>query len=119
MQLARRYYAGRVSIGSTDAGSASPDATAEVNLFGTPEEVVDRIEMLREDFIDGQKKIRETEGRVEWTGQYLRDTAFLADHHLHMVLRRRYPSCPLPYSSAHSPASNSIVVSSRPTPAAL
>ena len=36
--------------GSTDAGSASPDATAEVNLFGTPKEVVDRIEMLREDF---------------------------------------------------------------------
>jgi alkanesulfonate monooxygenase SsuD/methylene tetrahydromethanopterin reductase-like flavin-dependent oxidoreductase (luciferase family) len=44
------YYAGRVSIGSTDAGSASPEATAEVNLFGTPAEVVDRIEMLREDF---------------------------------------------------------------------
>ena len=50
MNLARRYYAGRVGIGSTDAGSASPDTTEEVNLFGTPEEVVDRIHMFREDF---------------------------------------------------------------------
>jgi alkanesulfonate monooxygenase SsuD/methylene tetrahydromethanopterin reductase-like flavin-dependent oxidoreductase (luciferase family) len=50
MNLARRYYSGRVGIGSTDAGSASPDATEEVNLFGTPEEVVERIQMLREDF---------------------------------------------------------------------
>ena len=48
--------------------------------------------------IDSQKKIREAEGRVEGTGQCLRDTAFLADHHLHMVLRRRYPSCSLPYT---------------------
>ena len=37
MSLARRYYSGRVGIGSTDAGAASPDATEEVNLFGTPE----------------------------------------------------------------------------------
>src|SRR5215471_9010885 len=50
MNLARRYYAGRTGIGSTDAGSASPDTTQEVNLFGTPEEVVDRIQRLREDF---------------------------------------------------------------------
>ena len=50
MNLARRYYAGRVGIGSTDAGSASPETTAEVNLFGTPEEVVDKIHMLREAF---------------------------------------------------------------------
>ena len=42
--------AGRVVIGSTDAGSASPDTTEEVNLFGTPEEVVDKIHMLREAF---------------------------------------------------------------------
>src|SRR5215468_7698216 len=48
--------------------------------------------------IDSQKKIREAEGRIEWTGQCLRDTAFLSDHHVHMVLRRRYPSCPLPYT---------------------
>ena len=34
MDLARIYYAGRVAIGSTDAGSAGPDATEEVNLFG-------------------------------------------------------------------------------------
>ena len=46
MNLARIYYAGRVGIGSTDAGSAGPDATQEVNLFGTPEEVVDKIHML-------------------------------------------------------------------------
>jgi insertion element IS1 protein InsB len=48
--------------------------------------------------IDSQKKIREAEGRAEWTGQGLRDTTFLADHHLHMILRRRYPSCPFPYT---------------------
>ncbi|ETX06307.1 MAG: hypothetical protein ETSY2_17955 [Candidatus Entotheonella gemina] len=50
MNLARIYYAGRVAIGSTDAGSAGPDATEEVNLFGTPEEVVDKIHMFREAF---------------------------------------------------------------------
>ena len=50
MNLARIYYAGRFSIGSTDAGSAGPDSTEEVNLFGTPEEVVDKIHMLREAF---------------------------------------------------------------------
>jgi alkanesulfonate monooxygenase SsuD/methylene tetrahydromethanopterin reductase-like flavin-dependent oxidoreductase (luciferase family) len=50
MHLARRYYSGRVAIGSTDAGSASPDTTDEVNLFGTPEEVVDKIQMFREAF---------------------------------------------------------------------
>ena len=50
MHLSRRYYAGRVGIGSTDAGSASPEATEEVNLFGTPEEVVDKIQMLQDDF---------------------------------------------------------------------
>jgi alkanesulfonate monooxygenase SsuD/methylene tetrahydromethanopterin reductase-like flavin-dependent oxidoreductase (luciferase family) len=48
MKLSRRYYAGRMGIGSTDAGTASPETTEEVNLFGTPEEVVDKIEMLRE-----------------------------------------------------------------------
>ena len=50
MHLARRYYAGRTGIGSTDAGSASPDTTEEVNLFGTPEEVVEKIHMFREAF---------------------------------------------------------------------
>ena len=48
MVLARRYFSGRQGIGSTDAGSASPETTAEVNLFGTAEEVVDKIEDLRE-----------------------------------------------------------------------
>ena len=50
MNLARLYYAGRIAIGSTDAGSAGPDATEEVNLFGTPEEVVEKIHMFREAF---------------------------------------------------------------------
>jgi len=50
MNLARIYYAGRVGIGSTDAGSAGPDATAEANLFGTPEEVVDKVHEFREAF---------------------------------------------------------------------
>ena len=50
MNLARIYYVGRVGIGSTDAGSAGPDATKEVNLFGTPEEVVEKIHMFREAF---------------------------------------------------------------------
>src|SRR5882724_3804239 len=68
MQLARRYYAGRVSIGSTDAGSASPDATAEVNLFGTPEAVVDRIAMLREDFSTDEIMFE-----VNWTASVPRE----------------------------------------------
>ncbi len=50
MDLARIYYAGRVGIGSTDAGSAGPEATEEVNLFGTPAEVVEKIHMFREAF---------------------------------------------------------------------
>jgi hypothetical protein len=48
--------------------------------------------------IDSQKKIREAEGRGEWPGQGLRDTAVLSEHPLHMVLRRRSPSCPFPYT---------------------
>jgi len=50
MNLARHYYSGRQGIGSTDAGSASPDTTEEVNLFGTAEEVVEKIHMFREAF---------------------------------------------------------------------
>jgi alkanesulfonate monooxygenase SsuD/methylene tetrahydromethanopterin reductase-like flavin-dependent oxidoreductase (luciferase family) len=68
MTLARRYYAGRVGIGSTDAGSASPEATEEVNLFGTPAEVVDRIEMLREDFSTDEIMFE-----VNWTASVPRD----------------------------------------------
>jgi alkanesulfonate monooxygenase SsuD/methylene tetrahydromethanopterin reductase-like flavin-dependent oxidoreductase (luciferase family) len=68
MQLARRYYAGRVGIGSTDAGSASPEATEEVNLFGTPEEVVDRIQRLRDDF-----RTDEIMFEVNWTSSVPRD----------------------------------------------
>ena len=50
MNLAKRFYSGRLGIGSTDAGAASPEATEEVNLFGTAEEVVDKIHVLREQF---------------------------------------------------------------------
>ena len=45
MVLARKYFSGRQGIGSTDAGSASPETTAEVNLFGTAEEVVETIDI--------------------------------------------------------------------------
>ena len=62
MDLARQYYDGRVGIGSTDAGAASPDATEEVNLFGTPEEVVDKIEALRDDYSTGEIMFE-----VNWT----------------------------------------------------
>ena len=68
MDLARRYYAGRISIGSTDAGAASPDATEEVNLFGTPEEVIDKIEVLREDFSTDEIMFE-----VNWTSSVPRD----------------------------------------------
>ncbi len=68
MDLARRYYAGRIGIGSTDAGAASPDATEEVNLFGTPEEVIDKIEVLREDFSTDEIMFE-----VNWTSSVPRD----------------------------------------------
>ena len=68
MNLARRYYSGRVAIGSTDAGAASPEATEEVNLFGTPEEVVDKIEMLRDDFSTDEIMFE-----VNWTSSVPRE----------------------------------------------
>ena len=68
MSLARRYYSGRVAIGSTDAGTASPEATEEVNLFGTPEEVVDKIEALREDFSTDEIMFE-----VNWTSSVPRE----------------------------------------------
>ena len=68
MNLARSYYSGRVAIGSADAGTASPDATAEVNLFGTPEEVIDKIEMLRDDFSTDEIMFE-----VNWTSSVPRD----------------------------------------------
>ena len=57
-----------MGIGSTDAGSASPEATAEVNLFGTPEAVVDRVERLRDDFSTDESMF---EGN--WTASVPRD----------------------------------------------
>ena len=68
MDLARRYYSGRVAIGSTDAGTASPDATEEINLFGTPEEVCDKIEILRDDFSTDEIMFE-----VNWTSSVPRD----------------------------------------------
>ncbi|MDA0264939.1 MAG: LLM class flavin-dependent oxidoreductase [Chloroflexi bacterium] len=68
MRLARQYYSGRAGIGSTDAGAASPDATAEVNLFGTAEEVVDKIEVLREAFSTDEIMFE-----VNWTSSVPRD----------------------------------------------
>ena len=68
MDLARRYYSGRVGIGSTDAGAASPDATEEVNLFGTPEEVVDKIHLLREAFSTDEIMFE-----VNWTSSVPRE----------------------------------------------
>ncbi len=68
MNLARRYFSGRMGIGSTDAGAASPDATAEVNLFGTGEEVVEKIEVLRE-----QYSTDEIMFEVNWTSSVPRD----------------------------------------------
>ena len=68
MDLARRYYAGRIAIGSTDAGTASPEATEEVNLFGTPEEVCDKIEVLRDDFSTDEIMFE-----VNWTSSVPRD----------------------------------------------
>ncbi|MCH8893839.1 MAG: LLM class flavin-dependent oxidoreductase [Chloroflexi bacterium] len=68
MVLAKRYFSGRIGIGSTDAGSASPETTAEVNLFGTAEEVVDKIEVLRE-----QYSTDEIMFEVNWTSSVPRD----------------------------------------------
>ena len=68
MSLARRYYAGRAGIGSTDAGSASPDTAVEANLFGTPEEVVERIHFLRENFSSDEIMFE-----VNWTASVPRD----------------------------------------------
>ncbi len=68
MVLARRYFSGRQGIGSTDAGSASPETTAEVNLFGTAEEVVDKIEDLRETYSTDEIMFE-----VNWTSSVPRD----------------------------------------------
>ena len=68
MVLARRYFSGRQGIGSTDAGSASPETTAEVNLFGTAEEVVDKIEDLRETYSSDEIMFE-----VNWTSSVPRE----------------------------------------------
>ena len=68
MVLAILYYSGRIGIGITDAGSASPETTEEVNLFGTAEDVVEKIEVLRE-----QYSTDEIMFEVNWTSSVPRD----------------------------------------------
>ncbi|GIS81572.1 MAG: LLM class flavin-dependent oxidoreductase [SAR202 cluster bacterium] len=68
MELARAYYAGRQGIGSTDAGAASPDTTEEVNLFGTPEEVVEKIHMFKEAFTTDEIMFE-----INWTSSVPRE----------------------------------------------
>jgi alkanesulfonate monooxygenase SsuD/methylene tetrahydromethanopterin reductase-like flavin-dependent oxidoreductase (luciferase family) len=68
MKLARLYFSGRMGIGSTDAGSASPETTQEVNLFGTADEVVDKIHVLRE-----QYSTDEIMFEVNWTSSVPRE----------------------------------------------
>jgi hypothetical protein len=91
IQLARRYDAGRVGIGSTDAGSASPEATEEVNLCGTPDDVVDRIHMLREDLSTDEIMFE-----VNWTSSVPRDVVMqtmrlLTDKVIPQFKERRAP----------------------------
>jgi alkanesulfonate monooxygenase SsuD/methylene tetrahydromethanopterin reductase-like flavin-dependent oxidoreductase (luciferase family) len=68
MTLAKRYYSGRQGIGSTDAGSASPETAADANLFGTPEEVVERIHFIKENF-----SCDEIMFEVNWTASVPRE----------------------------------------------
>ena len=68
MRLARRYYAGRAGIGSTDGGSASPETAANTHPFGTPEVVVESIHFLR-----GTFSADEIMFEVNWTASVLRD----------------------------------------------
>ena len=49
MKGAREYFARR-EFAFGVAGTASPDETEKVNLFGTPEEVIERIQVLRDDY---------------------------------------------------------------------
>ncbi|MDE0823786.1 MAG: LLM class flavin-dependent oxidoreductase [Dehalococcoidia bacterium] len=70
MDLARRYFSGRTGIGSTDAGAASPETTAEVNLFGTGPEVIEKIEMLRDLYSTDEIMFE-----VNWTSSVPRDVA--------------------------------------------
>ena len=68
MNLAKAYYDKRTGFGSTEAGSPSPEMTAEVNLFGTPEEVVDKVHMLREAYSTDEIMFE-----TNWTSSVPRD----------------------------------------------
>ena len=49
MKAAREYFSHR-ELAFGVAGTASPDETEKVNLFGTPEEVIEKIEVLRDEY---------------------------------------------------------------------
>ena len=51
---------------------------------------------------------------MDWTAH--EGTAFLSNHHCHMVFRRRAPPCPLPYTSAPLPANKFIIDFNKLTP---
>ena len=69
MKAAKAYLARRDGAFGV-SGTASPETTAEVNLFGTPEEVVDKIQILRDDF-----SADEIMFEVNWTSSVPRDVA--------------------------------------------
>ena len=67
MKLAKESFTRRgAAFGAP--GAASPESTEQANLFGTPEEVVDRIEMLRDEF-----SADEIMFEVNWTSSVPRD----------------------------------------------
>ena len=67
IRAARGYFARR-ELAFGVGGTASPDETEKVNLFGTPEEVVDRIQVLRDDY-----SADEIMFEVNWTSAVPRD----------------------------------------------
>ena len=83
--LARHYYAGRAAIGSTDAGSASPETAADANLFGTPEEVVESIHVLRDNF-----SYDEIMFEVNWTASVPRDVVMTT---MRLLTDKVIPQC--------------------------
>ena len=50
LMVEARKYAARSDLVFGVPGTARPDEAEQVNLFGTPEEVIDKIEVLRDEF---------------------------------------------------------------------
>ena len=67
MKAAKEYFA-NMDIDFGVPGTQSPDDTEKANLFGTPEEVVDRIQILRDEF-----SADEVMFEVNWTSAVPRD----------------------------------------------